>query len=124
MPKPDVELGQLKCAIDEVVANIAHNSPQAEDLERVKTQLIAQAIYAHDNPEELAVWRRADDRNEHRQRPRLVGRHPRRTGGAAKQLRSQFSHQRRNRTLAACRSLLISDCWLERRFQALESSQS
>ncbi|VIO69222.1 hypothetical protein CI41S_18240 [Bradyrhizobium ivorense] len=56
MPKPDVELGQLECAIDEVAANIAHNSPQAEDLERVKTQLIARAIYAHDNPEELATW--------------------------------------------------------------------
>ncbi|MBP1290498.1 zinc protease [Bradyrhizobium japonicum] len=55
-PKPGVELGQLDCAIDETVADIAHNSPQAEDFERVKTQLIAQAIYAHDNLEELATW--------------------------------------------------------------------
>ena len=43
-------------AIDAVIAEVAHNPVRAEDLERVKTQLIAAAIYAQDNQASLARW--------------------------------------------------------------------
>jgi zinc protease len=39
-----------------VIADIAQNGVHAEDLERVKTQLIAEAIYAQDNQATLARW--------------------------------------------------------------------
>jgi zinc protease len=42
--------------IDDVIADIGQNGVRAEDLERVKTQLIAEAIYAQDNQATLARW--------------------------------------------------------------------
>ena len=55
-PKPGVEFPQIEQAIDKVISNIAHNPIPAEDLERVKTQLVASAIYAQDNQTTLARW--------------------------------------------------------------------
>jgi zinc protease len=55
-PRPGVEFAQIEQAIDKVIADIAQNPPRAEDLERVKTQLIAEAIYAQDNQATLARW--------------------------------------------------------------------
>ena len=55
-PKPGVEFSQIEQAIDNVISNIAHNPIPAEDLERVKTQLVASAIYAQDNQTTLARW--------------------------------------------------------------------
>jgi zinc protease len=43
-------------AADEVIANLKQNPPRAEDLERVKTQLIAEAVYAQDNQATMARW--------------------------------------------------------------------
>jgi zinc protease len=42
--------------IDSVIAEVAHNPATSEDLERVKTQLIAEAIYAQDNQATMARW--------------------------------------------------------------------
>jgi len=42
--------------IDEVIAKIADNPASSQDLERVKTQLIASAIYAQDNQATMARW--------------------------------------------------------------------
>ncbi|MBT1517120.1 insulinase family protein [Bradyrhizobium sp. SRL28] len=53
-PKPGVEFAQIEDAIDKVIADLAQNPARAEDLERVKTRLIAQAIYAQDDQETLA----------------------------------------------------------------------
>jgi zinc protease len=39
-----------------VISDIGQNAVRAEDLERVKTQLIAEAIYAQDNQATLARW--------------------------------------------------------------------
>ena len=39
-----------------MIADIEQNGVRAEDLERVKTQLIAEAIYAQDNQATLARW--------------------------------------------------------------------
>jgi len=55
-PRPGVEFSQIEEAIDKVIAEIAQNPARAEDLERVKTQLIAEAIYAQDNQTTLARW--------------------------------------------------------------------
>src|SRR5215470_1778417 len=55
-PKPGVEFAQVEQVIDSVIADIAQNPVRAEDLERVKTQLIAEAIYAQDNQATLARW--------------------------------------------------------------------
>ncbi|MEA2886587.1 MAG: zinc protease [Bradyrhizobium sp.] len=55
-PKPGVEFAQVEQAIDGVIAEVGQNAVRAEDLERVKTQLIAAAIYAQDNQASLARW--------------------------------------------------------------------
>jgi zinc protease len=55
-PKPGVEFVQIEQAIDGVIAEVAANPVRAEDLERVKTQLIAQSIYAQDSQVALARW--------------------------------------------------------------------
>jgi zinc protease len=55
-PKPGVEFTQVEQAVDRVVADVGQNTIPAEDLERVKTQLIAEAIYAQDNQATLARW--------------------------------------------------------------------
>ncbi len=55
-PKPGVEFSQVEQVIDGVIADLGQNPVRAEDLERVKTQLIAEAIYAQDNQATLARW--------------------------------------------------------------------
>ena len=55
-PKPGVEFAEIEQVFDKVIADIAQHPPAAEDLERVKTQLIAEAIYAQDNQATLARW--------------------------------------------------------------------
>jgi len=55
-PRPGVEFSQVEQAMDAVIADLAHNPPRAEDLERVKTQLIAEAVYAQDNQATMARW--------------------------------------------------------------------
>jgi zinc protease len=55
-PKPGVEFSRIEQAIDSVISEIGQNPVPAEDLERVKTQLIAEAIYAQDNQATLARW--------------------------------------------------------------------
>ncbi|WP_448040979.1 M16 family metallopeptidase [Bradyrhizobium liaoningense] len=55
-PKPGVSFAEVEQAVDGVIASVAQNPIRAEDLERVKTQLIAEAIYAQDNQAVLARW--------------------------------------------------------------------
>jgi zinc protease len=55
-PKPGVEFSQIEQTIDGVIADMIQNPARAEDLERVKTQLIAAAIYAQDSQATLARW--------------------------------------------------------------------
>src|SRR2546421_5422507 len=55
-PKPGVEFSQVEQAIDDEIADVIQNPARAEALERVKTQLIAEAIYAQDNQATLARW--------------------------------------------------------------------
>ena len=55
-PKAGVEFAEIEQVFDKVISDIAQHPPAAEDLERVKTQLIAEAIYAQDNQATLARW--------------------------------------------------------------------
>ena len=55
-PKQGVEFADIEQVIDQVISNVGQNAVRAEDLERVKTQLIAEAIYAQDNQATLARW--------------------------------------------------------------------
>ena len=55
-PKQGVEFADIEQAIDRVISDVGQNAVRAEDLERVKTQLIAEAIYAQDNQATLARW--------------------------------------------------------------------
>ena len=55
-PKSGVDFATVEQAVDTVIADVAKNPVPPEDLERVKTQLIAEAIYAQDNQATLARW--------------------------------------------------------------------
>jgi zinc protease len=55
-PKPGVEFAEIEKVIESVIADVATNAAPAADLERVKTQLIAEAIYAQDSQATLARW--------------------------------------------------------------------
>ena len=55
-PRPGVEFAEVEKAIDGVIAELSTNPARAEDLERVKTQLIAEAVYAQDNQATMARW--------------------------------------------------------------------
>jgi zinc protease len=55
-PRSGVSFAQVEQAIDDVIADITQNGVRSEDLERVKTQLIAETIYAQDNQATLARW--------------------------------------------------------------------
>ena len=55
-PKPGVDFADVEKVLDAVIADVASNAVPAADLERVKTQLVAEAIYAQDNQATLARW--------------------------------------------------------------------
>ena len=49
-------LPQLEEAIDAVIADVVDKGVTAEELERAKTRLIADAVYAQDSQATLARW--------------------------------------------------------------------
>ncbi|MDF3811535.1 MULTISPECIES: pitrilysin family protein [Rhodopseudomonas] len=55
-PKPGVDFAAIEKVIDGVIADVGRDTVRAEDMERVKTQLIAQAVYAQDSQATLARW--------------------------------------------------------------------
>src|SRR5262245_7141722 len=55
-PKPETSLPQLEEAIDAVLADLIDNGVTAEELERTKSRMIANAVYANDNQRMLAQW--------------------------------------------------------------------
>jgi zinc protease len=56
VPKAGVEFSKLESAIADVLQDVVAHGVKAEDLERVKTQLISEAIYAQDNQASMARW--------------------------------------------------------------------
>lgn len=55
-PRPGIELTDLEKQIDVVIGEVADKGVSAEELERAKTRLIADAIYAADSQTSLARW--------------------------------------------------------------------
>jgi zinc protease len=55
-PKPGVSLPQLEAAIDGILGEIVAHGISNDELERAKTRLIAEAVYAEDNQASLARW--------------------------------------------------------------------
>ncbi len=56
LPKPGVGFPQIEQAIDKVIADVKRKPASSEDLERAKTQLVAEAIYAQDSQTVMARW--------------------------------------------------------------------
>ena len=55
-PKPGVTLPQLEEAIDAVIDDVVANGVTADEVERAKNRLIADAIYAQDSQATMARW--------------------------------------------------------------------
>jgi zinc protease len=55
-PKPATSLPQLEAAIDAVLAEVIENGVTADELERAKNRMIADAVYANDNQRMMAQW--------------------------------------------------------------------
>jgi zinc protease len=55
-PQPNVSLPDLEKEIDAVIAEIVQSGVAADELERAKTRMIADAIYAQDNQLSMARW--------------------------------------------------------------------
>jgi zinc protease len=55
-PLPGVSFATVEAALDAVIADIAEHGVAAEELERAKTRLIADAVYAQDNQATMARW--------------------------------------------------------------------
>ena len=55
-PAPGVDLPKLEAAIDAVLAEFVAKGVTAEELERSKTKLIADSVYAQDSQSTLARW--------------------------------------------------------------------
>ncbi len=55
-PKPGTTLHQLEQGIDAVLADVVEHGVSADELDRAKTRLIADAVYAQDNQATLARW--------------------------------------------------------------------
>ncbi|MEP7030098.1 MAG: pitrilysin family protein [Pseudolabrys sp.] len=55
-PRPGVTLQQFETQGDEVIAELIAKGVSAEELERAKSRLIADAIYAQDNQASMARW--------------------------------------------------------------------
>ncbi|WP_371348363.1 M16 family metallopeptidase [Ancylobacter sp. IITR112] len=53
-PRPEVTMEAVETALDETLAALATDGPDAAELERAKTRLVAEAIYAQDNQATLA----------------------------------------------------------------------
>jgi zinc protease len=55
-PRPGVTLPQLEAETDAVIAQVIDKGVTGEELERTKTRLIADALYAQDNQASMARW--------------------------------------------------------------------
>jgi zinc protease len=55
-PLPGIGFATVEAAIDGVIAKIASDGITAAELERAKTRLIADAVYAQDNQASMARW--------------------------------------------------------------------
>jgi zinc protease len=55
-PKPGVKLAAVEAALDAVLEDVMAHGITADELDRAKTDLVADAVYAQDNQATLARW--------------------------------------------------------------------
>ena len=55
-PRPGVTLQQIEKEIDAVIAQVVDKGVTSEEIDRSKTRLIADAVYAHDSQASMARW--------------------------------------------------------------------
>jgi len=55
-PQPGVAFPAVEAAIDDVIAKLVKDGVRPEELDRAKTRMIADAVYAQDNQAALARW--------------------------------------------------------------------
>jgi zinc protease len=55
-PKPGTSLAQIEEAVDAVLNEVIEKGVTKEELDRAKTQLVSDAVYAQDNQSTLARW--------------------------------------------------------------------
>ncbi|HEY1311506.1 MAG TPA: pitrilysin family protein [Pseudolabrys sp.] len=55
-PRPGVTLPQLESEVDAVIADVIAHGVTSEELERAKSRMIADAVYAQDNQVSMARW--------------------------------------------------------------------
>jgi zinc protease len=55
-PQAETSLPDLEAAVDEVITDVIENGVTAQELERAKTRIIADAVYARDNQATMARW--------------------------------------------------------------------
>jgi zinc protease len=55
-PQPDTSLAELEIAVDDVINNVIEKGITVQELERAKTRIIADAVYARDNQATMARW--------------------------------------------------------------------
>src|SRR4029450_7873212 len=55
-PRPGIGFPQIEAVMDAELANVAEHGVTAEELERAKNRLIADAVYAQDSQSTLARW--------------------------------------------------------------------
>jgi zinc protease len=55
-PLPGIAFANVEAAIDAVIAEIAEHGITPDELERAKTRLVADAVYAQDNQATMARW--------------------------------------------------------------------
>jgi len=55
-PRPGVTLPKLEAETDTIITQVIEKGVTAEELERTKTRLIADAVYAQDNQASMARW--------------------------------------------------------------------
>lgn len=55
-PLPGISFATVETAMDAVIADVIKNGITVEELDRAKTRLIADAVYAHDNQATMARW--------------------------------------------------------------------
>jgi zinc protease len=56
VPLPGIPLADAEKEVDVVLAQVVEQGVTAEELERSKTRLIADAVYAHDSQASMARW--------------------------------------------------------------------
>ncbi|MBZ5525894.1 MAG: insulinase family protein, partial [Acidobacteriia bacterium] len=55
-PRPGVTLPQFETEADAVIAEVIAHGVSTEELERAKSRMIADAVYAQDNQMSMARW--------------------------------------------------------------------